>query len=186
MSALPMPAAYALVGVHSAKATLLSWARQLNLSESLRRIQGHHKPVGSESSVHLYGRDDIGPMLLLQHNIRKHIHSGFRPLQPVARGYSDPVPDFRVDFSAAVVASLLPSGPASHVSSESEAPGWDIVTHADASPEADQLSDLSPSPPPSPASKSDPDDEHLSLPWLCDDPDALAFEFQHVHVTVGV
>ena len=41
VSTLPMPAAYALVGVHSAKATLLSWARQLNLSESLRRIQGH-------------------------------------------------------------------------------------------------------------------------------------------------
>ena len=86
------------------------------------------------------------------------------------------MPDFRVDFSAAVVASLLPSGPASHVSSESEAPGWDIVTHTDVSPEADQLSDLSPSPPPSPASKSDPDDEHLSLPWLCDDPDALEVE----------
>ena len=46
VSTLPMPAAYALVGVHSAKATLLSWARQLNLPESLRRIQGHHKPVG--------------------------------------------------------------------------------------------------------------------------------------------
>ena len=85
----------ALVGVHSAKATLLSWARQLNLSQSLRRIQGHRKPVGSESSVHLYGRDDIGPMLLLQQDIRKHIHSGFRPLQPLARGYSDPVSDFR-------------------------------------------------------------------------------------------
>ena len=122
VSTLPMPAAYALVGVHSAK------ARQLNLSESLRRIQGHHKPVGSESSVHLYGRDDIGPMLLLQQDIRKHIHSGFRPLQPVARGYSDPVPDFRVDFSAAVIGSLSPSGPASHVSSESEAPGWAVVT----------------------------------------------------------
>ena len=176
VSTLPMPAAYALVGVHSAKATLLSWARQLNLSESQRCIQGHHKPVGSESSVHLYGRDDIGPMLLLQQDIRKHIHSGFRPLQPVARGYSDPVPDFRVDFSAAVVASLLPSAPASHVSSESEAPGWDIVTHTDVGPDADQLSDQSPSPPPSPASNSDPDDEHLSLPWLCDDPDALEVE----------
>ena len=35
---------------------------------------------------------------------------------------------------------------------------------------------LSPSPPPSPASKSDPDDEHLSLPWLCDDPEALEVE----------
>ena len=33
-----------------------------------------------------------------------------------------------------------------------------------------------PSPPPSPASRSDPDDEHLSLPWLCDDPDALEVE----------
>ena len=150
VSTLPMPAAYALVGVHSAKATLLSWARQLNLSESQRRIQGHHKPVGSESSVHLYGRDDIGPMLLLQQDIRKHTHSGFRPLQPVARGYSDPVPDFRVDFSAAVVASLSPSAPASHVSSESEAPGWDIVAHTEVGPDADQLSDRSPSPPPFP------------------------------------
>ena len=104
------------------------------------------KPVGSESSVHLYGRDDIGPMLLLQQDIRKHIHSGFRPLQPLARGYSDPVPDFRVDFSAAVIGSVSPLGPASHVSSESEAPGWDIVTRL----EVDQLSDLLPSPPPSP------------------------------------
>ena len=78
----PLPQAYALVGVHSAKATLLAWARQPNLPDSLRRIQGHDKLVGSESSVHLYGRDDIGPMLLLQRDIRRHILSGFRPLQP--------------------------------------------------------------------------------------------------------
>ena len=62
--------------------------------------------VGSESSVHLYGQDDIGPMILLQKaDIRKHVVSGFRPLQPLARGYSEPVPDFRVDFAGSVTSS---------------------------------------------------------------------------------
>ena len=52
----------------------------------LRRIQGHHRASGSDKSVGLYSRDDVVPMLRLQRQIVTSVRSGFRPLQPVARG----------------------------------------------------------------------------------------------------
>ena len=61
----------------------------------LRRLQGH-RPSAVEGSVRIYSRDDIGPMLKLQADIINKIRSGHRPLQPVARGSSNPLPDFRV------------------------------------------------------------------------------------------
>ena len=99
-SDLPPPSEHALYGVHSCKATVLSWARQLHLDPELRRLQGHHRPSAMEGSVRVYSRDDIGPMLKLQADIINKIRSGYRPLQPVARGSSKPLPDFRVCLPA--------------------------------------------------------------------------------------
>ena len=50
-SDLPPPAEHTLYGVHSCKATVLSWARQLHLDPELRRLQGHHRPSAMEGSV---------------------------------------------------------------------------------------------------------------------------------------
>ncbi|CAE7657435.1 unnamed protein product [Symbiodinium sp. CCMP2592] len=62
------------------------------------RTLGHHRPSAMEGSVRVYSRDDVGPMLLLQSEVINRIRSGFRPLQPVARGASRPLPDFRVSL----------------------------------------------------------------------------------------
>ena len=50
-----------LVAVHSAKTTMLSWARQLRLSEESHRLQGHHRGSSAGQSVQLYARDDVFP-----------------------------------------------------------------------------------------------------------------------------
>ena len=92
----PLPEAYSYVGVHSAKATVLSWARQLHLDPELRRIQGHHRGSGSDASLRLYSRDDVSPMLLLQSQVIERIRSGFRPLQSLDRGAAVPLVDFHV------------------------------------------------------------------------------------------
>ena len=90
------------MGVHSAKATVLSWARQLHLDPELRRIQGHHRGSGSDLSLRLYSRDDIAPMILLQRQIIDRIRSGFRPLQSLHRGASAPLLDFPLSLPAAL------------------------------------------------------------------------------------
>ena len=51
---------------------------------------------GSDRSVSLYSRDDILPMLRLQRLVVDAVRSGFRPLQPMARGLNEPLPDFPV------------------------------------------------------------------------------------------
>ena len=77
--------------LHSAKATLLSWACQLHLNSDSRSLQGHHK-VSLNSSVNLYGRDSVHAPLKLQADIRsKIIHDGFRPSTPLHRGAQSPV-----------------------------------------------------------------------------------------------
>ena len=92
----PAPAAFGLVAAHSLKCTVLSWARQLHVDSDLRRIQGHYRQSGSDRSVSLYSRDDILPMLRLQRLVVDAVRSGFRPLQPMARGLNEPLPDFPV------------------------------------------------------------------------------------------
>ena len=113
MSPEPAPAAFGLVAAHSLKCTVLSWARQLHLDSDLRRIQGHHRQSGSDRSVSLYSRDDILPMLRLQRLVVDAVRSrfGFRPLQPMARGLSEPLPDFPVTLPSS--ASLPELGPLS-------------------------------------------------------------------------
>ena len=93
------PQEFSLYGAHSCKATVLAWSRQMSLDRTLRRIQGHHRLSGADHSVELYGRDDIRPML-------NHIRAGFRPLQPLARGTSVPLPDFPVHIPSAPLPTL--------------------------------------------------------------------------------
>ena len=100
------PQQFALYGAHSCKATVLSWSRQMSLDRTLRRIQGHHRLSGADRSVELYGRDDIRPMLDLQAQVINHVRAGFRPLQPLARGSSVPLPDFHVQLPSAPVPTL--------------------------------------------------------------------------------
>lgn len=69
-----------LVGVHSAKTTMLSWARQLGLSEESRRLQGHHRSSSAGQSVQLYAPDDVFPALELQRAVAKQFALGFRPI----------------------------------------------------------------------------------------------------------
>ena len=77
--------------LHSAKATMLSWACQLNLDSHSRALQGHHKP-SLKSSVNLYGRDSVHAPLDLQSTVRAQIiESGFRPSTPLHRGAQCPV-----------------------------------------------------------------------------------------------
>ena len=60
-----------LVGVHSAKTTMLSRARQLGLLEESRRLQGHHRAKPAGQSIQLYARDDVFPALELQRTVAK-------------------------------------------------------------------------------------------------------------------
>ena len=77
--------------LHSAKATLLSWACQLNLDPASRALQGHHKS-SLQSSINLYGRDSVHSPLQLQSDIRTQIiMHGFRPSTPLHRGAQTPV-----------------------------------------------------------------------------------------------
>ncbi|CAE7460662.1 ppsC, partial [Symbiodinium sp. KB8] len=107
----PAPAAFGLVAAHSLKCTLLSWARQLHLDSDLRRIQGHHRQSGSDRSASLYSRDDILPMLRLQRLVVDAVRSGFLPLQPMARGLAEPLPELPVTLPSS--ASLPELGPLS-------------------------------------------------------------------------
>ena len=115
------PSQFALYGAHSCKATVLSWSRHMSLDRTLRRIQGHHRLSGADRSVELYGRDDIRPMLDLQAQVINHVRAGFRPLQPLARGSSVPLPDFAVQLPAALVPVL--SGPSTSASGLPALPG---------------------------------------------------------------
>ena len=97
----PLPPVFSLIAAQSLKATMLSWARQLSIESDARRIQGHHRLSGADRSVALYSRDDIIPMVRSQARVVAAFRSGFRPLQPVARGLVAPLDDFPV---------VLPSG----------------------------------------------------------------------------
>ena len=54
--------------LHSCKATTLSWALQLDVKESWRIAQGHHKP--SHKSAQKYGRDDAA---LPETAVKRHL-----------------------------------------------------------------------------------------------------------------
>ena len=85
-----------LVGVHSAKTTMLAWSRQLSLDEESRRLQGHHRSSSAAASVQLYARDDVFPALKLQETVSQRVALGFRPICAVMRGGAPPVVDIDV------------------------------------------------------------------------------------------
>ena len=163
----PAPAAFGLVAAHSLKCTVLSWARQLHLDSDLRRIQGHHRQSGSDRSVSLYSRDDILPMLRLQRLVVEAVRSGFRPLQPMARGLSEPLPDFPVvlpsstslpelgPLSADCLPEALPSRPCLPIASSASPP--DSQVNAAAAESEDALESLS-------SESSDSSAEEATLP----------------------
>ncbi|CAE7354164.1 unnamed protein product [Symbiodinium sp. CCMP2592] len=98
----PPPPEHARFGVHSCKATVLSWARQCHLSPELRRLQGHHRPSAMEGSVRVYSRDDVGPMLLLQAEVINRI-------RPSAAAPVDDVPELSADSSDSDVSTASAS-----------------------------------------------------------------------------
>ena len=197
-SDLPPPSEHALYGVHSCKATVLSWERQLHLDPELRRLQGHHRPSAMEGSVRVYSRDDIGPMLQLQADIINKIRSGYRPLQPVARG-SNPLPDFRVclpapDRSLPAMpvmesTSVVPAVPAATADTKGDA---DTDLSADSSDSDSSVASASdpepaslvkaprptPSAPPLEAFLHNPRSNVLHRPVLCSEGDARSVRIQ--------
>ena len=102
-----------LIGVHSAKVTLLSISKQLLLDEGLRREQGHHRAALGQSMSRLYGRDDIAGPLALQQKVVQAVAGGFRPLRPALRGAGPSLPDIPVevpplDGNISGVSSVIP------------------------------------------------------------------------------
>ena len=89
------PADFHLLGTHSCKTTLLSWAQQLQLPLEQRQLQGHHRSQ-LNGSVALYSRNDKLPALMLQCTIAQRIAEGFRPLRPLLRGGAPSLPDFQI------------------------------------------------------------------------------------------
>ena len=75
------------VATHSCKATLLAWAKQLEVSTALRAAQGHHKHVELEPTmVNKYGRDDTANSLRVQRLIGQAGRSGTVFHLPQERG----------------------------------------------------------------------------------------------------
>ena len=78
--------------IHGMKATLLSWSSQLChqgiITEEMRRLQGHHKPI--QHSVSLYSRDDVNGQLELQRRLINQVIAGWRPITPQHRGAQMP------------------------------------------------------------------------------------------------
>ena len=69
---------------------------------------GTYRLSGAHLSIELYGRDDVVPMLEFQRLIIQHVRSGFRPLQPLARGTALPLPDFQVALPRPLLTSQNP------------------------------------------------------------------------------
>ena len=80
-------------GLHSLKATMLSWAQQTQVDVDHRAAQGHHKveSSGTPKMVKLYGRDDVAPMLETQKQVSLKCRQGFVPTIPVERGGKTPI-----------------------------------------------------------------------------------------------
>ena len=72
-------------GLHL-KVTLLSWARQLDISEGDRGEQGHHRADSSRASVRLYSRDDVWGQIRLQRALITSAGDGWRPMRAQGRG----------------------------------------------------------------------------------------------------
>ncbi|CAE7739579.1 unnamed protein product [Symbiodinium sp. CCMP2592] len=72
-------AAVRLLGTHSMKATVLSWAAKWGMTKELRMILGYHSSSRSDSDV-VYGRDNVAPALRELVSMLQSIAQGtFRP-----------------------------------------------------------------------------------------------------------
>ncbi|CAE7236545.1 unnamed protein product [Symbiodinium sp. CCMP2592] len=68
-----------LLGTHSMKATVLSWAAKWGMSKEIRMILGYHSSSRSDSDV-VYGRDNVAPALRELVSMLQSIAQGsFRP-----------------------------------------------------------------------------------------------------------
>ena len=106
--------------LHGLKTTVLSWARQLGLSEELRREQGHHRVGAGSASTRLYSRDDVWGPLFLQGRLVAAMREGWRPLRPQARGALPPAVEAPVTLpSSEVVLPPRPSQAASEPGDDS-------------------------------------------------------------------
>ena len=85
--------------LHGLKATVLSWARQLDVREDLRGDQGHHRASSGRTAVALYSRDDVWGALRCQDAVLNAVHAGFRPLAPQGRGGQIPLAETPVVIS---------------------------------------------------------------------------------------
>ena len=78
--------------LHSLKTTGLTWALQLDISLSQRRLWGHHRSLDSGAMMACkYSRDDVLPALRAQLTVLQNIRAGWVPLTPQSRGASPPV-----------------------------------------------------------------------------------------------
>lgn len=125
--------------IHGMKATLLSWSAQLChqgvITEEMRRLQGHHKPI--QHSVSLYSRDDVNGQLELQRRLIHQVVSGWRPITPLHRGAQMPASEppvvlerFRKELENMTLTVLcwietLPTQVASQVESSSDSASTD-------------------------------------------------------------
>ena len=84
---LDQPSA-AVFTLHSLKTTILCWGLQLNLPETDRGAQGHHRypAPGVSKCVPRYGRDDIEPQLRCQRQVLDAVDRRWVPNVPVDRG----------------------------------------------------------------------------------------------------
>ena len=69
--------------LHSCKVSFLSYCNQLDLPQNWRAQQGHHV---FNSSVQLYGRDDVIFSLRAQHAVQREVQKGWRPWTAQLRG----------------------------------------------------------------------------------------------------
>lgn len=75
---------------HSAKATVLSWGRQLDLADPDLAKQGHHK-VALGHCAGLYGRDDVFQALKVQAQVLTSLRKGWTPMSAQRRGAEQPL-----------------------------------------------------------------------------------------------
>ena len=96
--------------LHSLKTTGLSWALQLDVDHTQRRLWGHHR--GRDSGTKMaskYSRDDVLPALRAQLHVLHHVRQGWVPLTPQARGSSPPASE-TVPAQPLPLLSWIPSG----------------------------------------------------------------------------
>ena len=79
--------------LHSFKTTGLTWALQLDISSTQRRLWGHHRSSESGAKMACKYSHDVLPALRAQLLVLQSIRAGWVPLTPQSRGASPPAPE---------------------------------------------------------------------------------------------